>query len=123
MKLPNLHLSPWSNVVLLDNMFSDQERRKIITIIHTIWSTRNKWTHGQFFFDPKQAMRWVRDDLAVRSFPVDHAKVSAEQCWRPPDTGWIKINTDSVVDVDAQRGGEGGVPDQTCPWMLGVSLF
>ena len=31
------------------------------------------------------------------------------QAWRPPDTGWIKINTDGALSSDTRTGGAGGV--------------
>ena len=37
--------------------------------------------------------------------------------WRPPDEGWIKINTDAGVDRDARRSGAGGIARSNTKYM------
>ena len=38
-----------------------------------------------------------------------HARTLPGHGWRPPELGWIKINTDGSIAMDARRGGIGGV--------------
>ena len=64
LKLPALHPYTWAKDITLDGMFSDEERSKITTIMHSIWNARNRWTHDQESFDPNHIVRKVREDLS-----------------------------------------------------------
>ena len=39
--------------------------RKIITIMHTICSSRNRWTQDEDGYDPVQAIKWVHESLSI----------------------------------------------------------
>ena len=77
--------------------------------MHSIWTARNRWTHDQDRLDPVLMIKKIREDLSLLEFPRGTSSATVEQCWRPPDPGWIKINTDGAVDSDTQTGGGGGV--------------
>ena len=51
-KLPRLHPHTWARDLVVDTMFSDSERCKIITIMYSIWTSRNKWTHDEEGYNP-----------------------------------------------------------------------
>lgn len=51
----------------------------------------------------------ARDDLDLLDLPMEKQKIPAGQSWRPPDLGWVKINTDGAIDASAQMGGGGGI--------------
>jgi hypothetical protein len=74
-----------------------------------IWTSRNNIVHDKGSLDPVQSMKMTREALAVLEIPKMHAKVLPGHGWRPPDDGWIKINTDAGISFDAMRGGAGGV--------------
>ena len=58
---------------------------------------------------PVQSMRRTREALALLDLPKEHTKVMPGFGWRPPDDGWIKVNTDAGVALDARKCGAGGV--------------
>ena len=65
LKLPRLHPATWARDVLMDEIIQDQDRCKIIMVMHAIWSDRNRWTHDKVGYDPVQAVKTVRDDLLM----------------------------------------------------------
>ena len=95
--------------IVLDSMFSVEDRSKITTIMHSIWSARNRWVHDQDCFEPGQVLQKVREDLSLLELPRVSSINTVGQCWRPPDPGWIKINTDGALDPGTRNGGGGGV--------------
>jgi hypothetical protein len=109
LKLPELHPASWSRDILCDPIFREEERPKIITVMWAIWTSRNNIVHDKGSLDPVQSMKMTREALAVLEIPKMHAKVLPGHGWRPPDDGWIKINTDAGISFDAMRGGAGGV--------------
>ena len=54
-------------------------------------------------------MKRIREALAVLELPQAHACILPGHGWRPPDAGWIKINTDGSIAMQSRRGGAGGV--------------
>ena len=52
LKLPRLHYDTWAQDLVVDTRFSDQDRCKIISIMHSIWNSRNRWTHDEEGYDP-----------------------------------------------------------------------
>ena len=54
-------------------------------------------------------MKKTQEALAVLELPREHARILPGHGWRPPNLGWIKINTDGSVALEARRGGVGGV--------------
>src|SRR4051812_38859781 len=77
--------------------------------MHSIWTSRNRWTHDKDGFEPVQAIKWIHQNLFILDFPRKKKRNPSLTCWRPPDVGWITINTDGAIDVDAMKGGAGGV--------------
>ena len=108
-KRPTLHPLTWSRDILCDDIFSESERATLVTVMWTIWTSRNNITHDKAAFNPSQSMRKVRETLAVPELPSEHARTLSGHGWRPPELGWIKINIDGSIAMDARRGGTGGV--------------
>jgi hypothetical protein len=54
-------------------------------------------------------MNRTRDDLALLEVQLKQARVLPGHGWRPPEDGWIKINTDAGIVVDFMKGVAGGV--------------
>lgn len=67
--LPRLHPQTWSRDILLDPMFSEDPRCKIITIMHAIWSSRNRRTHDEDGYDPVQSIKVVHETLSIPDIP------------------------------------------------------
>ena len=108
-RLPNLHPDTWSRDILCDPRFTDQVRAKIVSVMWSIWHSRNRWTHDKEALDPGSAMQIIRETLALLELPRDHAAVLPGHGWRPPENGVLKINTYAAIDSDQCRGGAGGV--------------
>lgn len=100
-------MSRYGQAKQIDAMFFDANRCKIITIMRAIWTSQNRWTHDEKGYDLVQAIKLARDDLALLELPKDQHNIPAGQCWRPQGPGWVKINTDGVIDAHAQLGGGG----------------
>ena len=69
LSLPRLHHDTWARDILLDLMFIDEERCKIITIMHNIWPSRNNWTHDREGYNHVQALKWIHETLAILELP------------------------------------------------------
>ena len=109
LKLPRLHPRTWTKDILMDSMFSVQERSQIISIMYQIWSSRNNITHDREQYDPVQTAKWVQEMLALIDIPSVKASSEVGHCWRPPEAGWVKINVDGALDPIKLNGGGGGV--------------
>ena len=107
---------------MLDNMFNDDTRCKIITNMHSVWTSKNNWTHDRDEYDPVQAIKWVHETLTLLDLPIGRSKHLADQCWRPPDPGWITINTDGATNGDAMKEDAGGVVRSHLGSLHGVKL-
>jgi ribonuclease HI len=109
LKLPRLHQNTWAKDILCDPMFSDDQRCTIISTMYAIWSSRNRWVHDDEPYDPILSMRKIREELYMLEMQGKNSKLAEGQCWRPPDPGWVKINTDGAINAPEGKGGGGGV--------------
>jgi hypothetical protein len=108
-KLPDLHPDTWTRDILCDPIVANADRPKIVTVMWAIWTSRNNITHDKAGFDPTHSMQMTRDMLALLDVPMMHARILPGHGWKPPDDGWVKINTDAGISFDARKGGAGGV--------------
>ena len=109
LKIPRLHPITWAKDILMDDMFAEKDRCKIITIMYSVWLSRNRWTHDQETYDPVNTVKRIHEMLALLEMPKGANTPTDGQCWRPPDPGWIKINTDAAISNESLKGGAGGV--------------
>ena len=100
-RLPRLHPNTWSIDILCDDRFTDQVRAKIISVMWAIWTSSNRWTHEKEHTDPAQSVRRIREDLAVLEIPCVDASILPGHGWRPPELGFVKINTDGAINSDS----------------------
>lgn len=108
-KRPDLHPLTWTKDILCDPMFSEADRAKLVSIMWSIWTSRNNITHDNGRLDPVQSMKLMREALALLDLPREHARIMPGYGWRPPEDDWMKINTDGSVSMEEHRGGVGGV--------------
>ena len=59
--------------------------------------------------NPAQSLKRIREALALLELPLEHTKVLPGYGWRPPEQGWVKVNTDASVSVIEHKSGAGGV--------------
>ncbi|KAE8778169.1 Alanyl-tRNA synthetase [Hordeum vulgare] len=108
-KRTELHPLTWPRDILCDPRFLDAERAKLVTVMWAIWTSRNNATHDKGELDPVLSMQKTCEALAALELPRDHAGILHGHGWRLSDDGWIKINTDGNISMEARRGGDGGV--------------
>ena len=107
-RLPPLHPDSWSRDILCDTRFTEDDRPKIITIMWTIWHSRNDIKHGEEGRDLTAALRATKEALALHEMPCNTPTVVPGHGWRPPKQGVIKITTDGALDFEDGRGGVQG---------------
>ena len=108
-KMPKLHPLTWAEDLLEPEIVPRKEAEVLIIVLWAVWHSRNKYTHGEEKFQPYKSMQLI-DDI-VRSLEIlpvmNKSMESVEKKWEKQSVGWVKINTDGVVDVGAVRGGTG----------------
>ncbi|XP_073353887.1 uncharacterized protein [Aegilops tauschii subsp. strangulata] len=108
-KLPRLHPSTWATDILCDARFSTRERASMISMMWSIWTSRNQWTHEGDKLDPANSVRLTREALALLDIPLQHVNTLPGHSWRPPEAAQIKINTDASTIRDEGKSGARGV--------------
>lgn len=108
-KLPRLHPATWARDIVCDPIITDGDRAKIVSVMWSIWHSRNRWTHDKERSDPANSLRIIRETLAILELPRDHALALPGYGWHPPEDDNVKINTDAGIDSNRERGGAGGV--------------
>jgi ribonuclease HI len=99
-KLPRLHPATWSRDILCDPLINTKARAVIITVMYSIWSSRNNLTHGEAGYNPGKTMEVVRETLQALELPVDNdlPKSARPSCkWQKPPTDSVKINSDGAI--------------------------
>jgi hypothetical protein len=99
-RLPRLHSCSWAKHILCDPMIAEMDRAKIITIMWTIWHSRNRLTHDQKGLDPATSLRSIKESLALLELPRSATKILP---------GYVKITTDGAINFAQNSSGAGGV--------------
>ena len=107
--LPRLHPCSWARDILCGDRVKEDDRGKIITIMWTIWHSRNRIKHGEEGRDPRAAIKATREALALLELPRSVPILLPGHGWRPPEPGMVKITTDGALNIAEGRGGAGGV--------------
>jgi ribonuclease HI len=102
---------------LAEDMFFDgsEEMFEIFSVIaRLIWVRRNEWIHEGTFTHPNViALRGQQnlDDYhsIMQKGPADEAQSAEESPWKPPEAGWMKLNSDAALDERGRRIGVGGI--------------
>ncbi|KAI4999861.1 hypothetical protein ZWY2020_004450 [Hordeum vulgare] len=116
---PRLHPDTWYREILCDGQFSDVQRAQIISVMWSVWHSRNRVTHDDEQLDPFSSIKWIREDLALLDIPHSHASILPGHGWDPPADGVIKSNTHAAVSMDSGKVGAGGVA-RSCNALLGA---
>jgi hypothetical protein len=53
-KLPRLHPSTWARDILCGSLFPDKDIAIIISVMYSIWMSRNNVTHGEAVYESRQ---------------------------------------------------------------------
>jgi hypothetical protein len=62
-KHPRPHPQTCAKDIICDSSITEEDMPKLITIMYSIWLSRNNWTYGEKGFDPNTAMEFVWDTL------------------------------------------------------------
>jgi ribonuclease HI len=82
-----------------------------ISIMASIWDSRNRWSHDDEGYDPKNSVDFVAETLAmVHGLKKKKAKAINTECtWHGPPVGVIKLNSDGAIKSETGRAASGGV--------------
>jgi hypothetical protein len=78
----------------------------------SIWSSRNKWAHGEKGFNPIGSIQTVHDTLLELELPPKTAVDNGDRpvcTWHGPTGDSIKINVDGAINGQDIVAGSGGV--------------
>ena len=78
-----------------------------MSVMWIIWHSRNKQTHDEEGPNPANALKVIRENLALLELPKEKALALPGYGWRPPDGACVKINTDVGIDNGLERGEAG----------------
>ncbi|KAG8502269.1 hypothetical protein CXB51_002182 [Gossypium anomalum] len=92
-----------------------------------IWKNRNDFVfkdahHGSNKDQLASSLAWAHN-LQV-SIPKHNVIVQYDPCesWRPPQNGWIKLNSEATMDFDTKGAASGGVlRDSNACWIVGYA--
>jgi hypothetical protein len=102
-KLPRLHPITWARDILCGSLVPEKDIARIISVMYTIWTSRNKVTHGEAVFNPSKSMEFILEAMDTLELPKEQrsAKPLRPACtWHGPPEGFTKINSDGGIQVD-----------------------
>jgi hypothetical protein len=102
-KLPRLHPVTWVGDILCDLLFTQKEREIIITVMYSIWTSRNNLKHGEAGFNPAKSMEVIQETSQMLELPKDKGipKPPRRACkWSKPPDGTVKPNSDAALQVE-----------------------
>jgi hypothetical protein len=72
-----------------------------ISLMASIWDSRNKWSHDDHGFDPKTTVEFISETLVLlQGFKSKKGKAKKPLCtWRAPSVGVVKLNSDGAIRI------------------------
>jgi hypothetical protein len=103
----SLHPVTWARDILDPSFISRKDAEVTVSVMWAIWTSRNKYTHGEVAFQPRKSMELV--DEFIRSLDIPHRRLRRLDNDRrvPPEPGWTKINVDGALDCRRRVAGLG----------------
>lgn len=92
---------------------AEEEKAAMIQAAYGLWLARNEARDGQRISPPHEIIEKVAAHM--KEWKEAHisnprpAMPQLKQKWRPPDTGWLKVNSDGAVAKVRNSGGAGAV--------------
>ena len=79
-RMPRLDPATWVRDVLVDSNFSKEQVPIAVTVMWCIWTSRNKYVHGEEKYQPLGSMQLIEEQLALLELPPTQAKVQKKEC-------------------------------------------
>jgi ribonuclease HI len=111
-KLPVLHRTSWATDLIDGKFLTEEQACYILCGAWAVWSERNAIWHGEGGRSVQQSVRWATEttfDLREAGRPKIQKPVVERGRWKPPDSGFIKINVDAGYNADQKNGSVGVV--------------
>jgi hypothetical protein len=70
LKLPRLHPVTWTMNVVDPSFLNKRDASIAISVMWAIWTSRNKYTHGEVVYQPRKAMELVDEFIKALDIPV-----------------------------------------------------
>ena len=83
---------------------SDEDKEAMIQATYGLWLARNEAGDGRMISSPHEIMETVASHM--RDWQDAHVRdprptmVQPKQKWRPPDGGWLKVNSDGAEEAE-----------------------
>lgn len=89
----------WATDIISRNICSEDDANVLVCGVWALWTGRNARSHGSGRRDPGAAVRHIAK--------IEPQTTRAKEVWKPPDPGWVKVNTDGAFDASSGRGAAG----------------
>ena len=109
-KLPRLHPTTWARDIMSDPIILNGDRAKIVSVMWSIWHSRNRWTHDEERLDPANSLRIIRETLAILELPKDLALALPGLGWLPRKMTVLRLIRMRALTVSGSKGGWWGCP-------------
>lgn len=109
-KMPNLHPLTWARDIMAHQNIRSEETSVLVCDAWSLWSGRNARHHGSRNWEPEAAVRHVSKMLEeMLSLEIERRLVTSKprERWKPPDPGWVKVNTDGAFYSEPGNGASG----------------
>ncbi|TVU18379.1 hypothetical protein EJB05_34470, partial [Eragrostis curvula] len=111
-KLPDLHPLTWAKDIISGQVCSLADANVIVCGAWSLWSGRNARNHGKSHWNATAAVKHIAkmlEDLVCMETYNEPEKVRIQERWKPPDQGWVKVNTDGAFGIASATGASGAV--------------
>jgi ribonuclease HI len=105
---PRLHPNTWIQDILVGSYLGTDQLPIAITVLWCVWSSRNKYVHGEEQYKPLGSMQLVEEQMALLELPPRQAVRPVQTCkWSKPPVGWCMVNVDGSLNSHLKVAGSG----------------
>ena len=83
------------------DIMSKREAAIAVSVMWTIWGSRNSYNHGDVKYQPLRSVELVDELIKYLVIPAQEeaAPPAVVQKWARPALGWMKLNTDGAQNL------------------------
>jgi hypothetical protein len=110
LKLPRLHPHTWSKDILDREIVSKKDAAVAVSVMWTIWGSRNSYNHGEVKYQPLRSIELVDELIKAIDIPLPGPvarTVPEVQKWKRPEESWLKLNCDGALNFQEKVAGTG----------------